>query len=1165
MESELTLINPFLIKEILNTYTDSSSFANYKSTSRDYHKLYHKIYKKFQNYSKEELKNKVSHWFFSQSLENRIKLCTVENEFLCQIIYIMHLYSEIDKNVTFSMKKELIDVYELNENNKDKKKDNNNLLEKYFKYNSDKISSLNVNNFNIFEGNIYFDEEENTFNANSDEFLYGIKFYSVHNNPFPDCFCLSQYLLLQEVKFDTTFSSYGNCDYFGSLIIPYYNNEKKMYSYYLPNWLTPSKDFTITQYIFAFIEQVIMIKFLLNNDLTNNNKKNIEKEATIFSLINDNHLNKIFIERKDIINYINNKYNDPELKKKIVDDAKIEKMLKDVLNDGKIRSKKEILKNSCSDKKNNGYGSSTFTKSHSGFKNNNLYAVCNKINNYLNKNTEEQNNYMIRKIKRNLNEIIERKDNIYNNILFIDYLWFQNFNSLWENEYFIYNKLIEYIINKFTEVNYNDLIKEETALKKKRRKKKKKNQNQISEKIENNTNNNDNNDNIDIIEKNENNDIKKNNAIDLNKIELDCYNELFKEKEKEKLLYIPYYFSVNSDLKDKYEKIKENKIKLIELNNKSLDTKEIYNYIKNEFLLKFIIDKVIHSLHEKYVTFSDSGNKEIVNENKKIYENLKENRINEEEIIIDKKKDELIEENINNNKEIKIRIKSTGKQDKNNILSRSEKKIPNNNESTENNIINSNININNIKDKIKSNSNNSNKNNKNTKKKREKSPNIFFLFDTMKNKNKRKPKSKSPNNIKTEKNNNLELSFIPSNNKSSIIYKDYHLYFLEKLHNNILNNDKKVDNILQPLIKIKNYCIEEIKKIIKSTYDSNIKDYTINLYGSFVTGLMIETSDIDIRIKINEYNSNDFNQYFISLSNKLKDVNKFENITPISTASVPVIKLLINIEKFIQGIKELEEDFINFKQLNIYKNYLFDKKELLQMKIDITFIINDYQKNNNELGINNKIDKLIINMNSNNELSSVLFIKKQLEEYPEIKPIIRLLKRYFYTKKMNSSFEGGLSSYNLFLLILSFAKYQKYFNINQNQLINLGAFLIQFLEFFGKNFDFKNYLININSPCIYESINSNIYQSGKSLIILDPLTGINASKSSYKINEIQKMFLNAFDYFEKESNIFENGFIKQPYAKHDNKNENILGLTKNSKKNKKDKICANIIDKFFSS
>ena len=65
---------------------------------------------------------------------------------------------------------------------------------------------------------------------------------------------------------------------------------------------------------------------------------------------------------------------------------------------------------------------------------------------------------------------------------------------------------------------------------------------------------------------------------------------------------------------------------------------------------------------------------------------------------------------------------------------------------------------------------------------------------------------------------------------------------------------------------------------------------------------------------------------------------------------------------------------------------------------------------------------------------------------------------------MNSSFEGGLSSYNLFLLILSFAKYQKIYNLNPYKKINLGFFLVQFLEFFGKIFDFQNYLINFNSP-----------------------------------------------------------------------------------------------------
>ena len=35
-------------------------------------------------------------------------------------------------------------------------------------------------------------------------------------------------------------------------------------------------------------------------------------------------------------------------------------------------------------------------------------------------------------------------------------------------------------------------------------------------------------------------------------------------------------------------------------------------------------------------------------------------------------------------------------------------------------------------------------------------------------------------------------------------------------------------------------------------------------------------------------------------------------------------------------------------------------------------------------------------------------------------------------------------------------------------------------------------------------------------MILDPLTGLNASKSSYKIDEIQKTFFEGFEFLSKE-------------------------------------------------
>ena len=1203
-------INPFLIKEILNSYTDSSSFSNYQKICRDYNKLYSKLYKKYNNISKNKLREEVKIWFFNQSLENRIKICTVENEFLCQIIFQMFLLTKSDNTIKFYPKSELIDAYEIKNNIiLNNLNDINDSLEfKFETYFESKSEKSFCNSYNLYSGEIYNNAEEyndKKYNSRIDEFINEIIFYSVHHKPYPDCFCLSPCFLLKEERFDTTFNYLGNINYFYELIQPFDVGKNNIYGYKLPYWLSNSQYYSITHYIFAFIEQAIMVKFLLNNYSIYNNKKNNNKNNkinnNIFSLINDENLNRIFIDRKTVINYLNINYNSLDSKKELVNNAKLEKILDEILKNNKIMGMIADFKNFRRAKNYNGFAGSMLVQPLLGINRNNIYnTLYDDIRSFLYYSAEEQNNYIINKVKVNIYDIIERNDNI----IFVDYLLYKNFKGIWEIEYFINLELIDYIINLFNEQNYNDLLKEETPTKKKNKKKKKKKNQNNNDNISINTNDNNNNDKINISKEN-----KENSKNDGFNFELECYNELFKDEEK--LLYIPYYLNSDFELKIKYNKIKENKLKLIEKNNKKKDIKEIFKYIKNEFLLKYIIDKVIHLQPDNYVSFFDKKAEEENNEIKEIKINkihglklrkTKQNNfiesdnfgtitinlnMNNNNKIIDKKNDIIRENNLNKDNNLNESMIKESKR-ANSLDKKYENNIDKKEEENNNIIINNNDILKDVKENIMdknkiAKSNNSS--NKNSNRKREKSPNIFFLFNTVKNKNKKKPKSKSPNNIKTEKNNNTEISFISSNLKSSKTGKDNQLFFIEKLHNNILKNEIKVNNILQFLTKYKNFCIEEIKKIITKTYNNNLFNYSIDLYGSFITGLMIEASDIDIRIKINDCSKKDLDKYFFTLYDKLEEEKKFENINPISTASVPVIKLILNIEKFICGEKELEKDFIKFKQLPLFKNYLFNKKELIQIRIDITFIINNFHNNNiNNIETINKIqnDKLNINSINNtsqindNEQSSLSFIKKQLEEYPEIKPILKLLKRYFYNKKMNSSFEGGLSSYNLFLLILSFAKYQKIFNLNPYKKINLGFFLVQILEFFGKIFDFQNYLINFNSPYIYDIKNYINYNSGNTLIILDPITGVNASKSSYKIDEIQNMFLNAYNFFEKEKINYENeNFKNERNDKRENDKKNdyevILGLTKvnkhdYSKKNNKDnRIYSNIIDKFFFS
>ena len=450
--------------------------------------------------------------------------------------------------------------------------------------------------------------------------------------------------------------------------------------------------------------------------------------------------------------------------------------------------------------------------------------------------------------------------------------------------------------------------------------------------------------------------------------------------------------------------------------------------------------------------------------------------------------------------------------------------------------------------KITNSNNSNNKSGSKQKKKKEKEQTFFLL-------------------------NNCDVTLI-SNEFSIITTKEQNsrLSFFDKLHNDIIKYETKVITLLNHGMKFHDFCIAEIKRLIQETLQ-NFNDYIIEVYGSYATGLMIEASDIDIKIKLNKGTKEDLNSFFKKVCEKLEKEKKFDEINPIETASVPVIKLLLSKEKFIKGEIDLENSYKQYKELSLFKHYLFDKNELTKIKIDVTFIL---PKDNSINNLKEEIkDNNIENMNKKNvihdqnksiegEISSVSYVKEQIINYPEVKFILRVLKRYFYYKKMNTAFLGGLSSYNLFLLLLSYAKFLKISQNSENT--NLGYFLFHFLYFF-KIFDFKQYAININSNTnIYDLLppeSAKEFNLGKSIVIIDPLTGVNASKSSYKIDDIQNTFSEAFDFFQNE----EIKYDKEGKTKINKKNNNndkkiVMGLPI-SNKNENNHGGGNIIEKFL--
>ena len=66
----------------------------------------------------------------------------------------------------------------------------------------------------------------------------------------------------------------------------------------------------------------------------------------------------------------------------------------------------------------------------------------------------------------------------------------------------------------------------------------------------------------------------------------------------------------------------------------------------------------------------------------------------------------------------------------------------------------------------------------------------------------------------------------------------------------MIKYDNNISEILAMENNIKEYCIKEIKNIIKKSFVKE-NEYSLDLYGSFASDLMIETSDIDLKIRLN--------------------------------------------------------------------------------------------------------------------------------------------------------------------------------------------------------------------------------------------------------------------------------------------------------------------------
>ncbi|KAL0129801.1 hypothetical protein PUN28_001806 [Cardiocondyla obscurior] len=224
----------------------------------------------------------------------------------------------------------------------------------------------------------------------------------------------------------------------------------------------------------------------------------------------------------------------------------------------------------------------------------------------------------------------------------------------------------------------------------------------------------------------------------------------------------------------------------------------------------------------------------------------------------------------------------------------------------------------------------------------------------------------------------------------------------------------------------------------------------VEVFGSFRTGLYLPTSDIDL-VVIGMWS----NLPLRTLERALLDQNIAEpsSIKVLDKASVPIVKLI-------------------------------DKES--EIKVDISF-------------------------NMNNGVKSADLINSFKSQYPVLEKLVMVLKQFLLQRDLNEVFTGGISSYSLILMTISFLQLHPRKDIHCPN-TNLGVLLIEFLELYGRKFNYVKTGIRVKDGGTYiskEEIQRDMIDGHRPslLCIEDPLTaGNDIGRSSYGALYVKSAF-----------------------------------------------------------
>ena len=159
--------------------------------------------------------------------------------------------------------------------------------------------------------------------------------------------------------------------------------------------------------------------------------------------------------------------------------------------------------------------------------------------------------------------------------------------------------------------------------------------------------------------------------------------------------------------------------------------------------------------------------------------------------------------------------------------------------------------------------------------------------------------------------------------------------------------------------------------------------------------------------------------------------------------------------------------------------------------------------------------KIDISFNQDSGIQSAHIIRDFIQQFPLLPKLAMVIKQFLTQRQLNEVYYGGINSYSLTLMIVSFFQMHPRKDASDPSTANLGVLLIEFFELYGRQFNYMKVGISVtNGGCYFskEALGFNGTGENGLLFIQDPLLpNENASRGCYGFQQVKQAFEHAFN------------------------------------------------------